>query len=754
MTMHTPNPYVRLDGAEAAKWLGYAKNVGRQMHSKQEFITKILTVSDAMIKITVDKEKIAIYIKANSSTTCTVLSGITNGSYLMADSVNGKPAMNMGLFQPSTLQAVLEKKERSYRKESKLNTLVNPVNQREFATIHTFCQTADIMPAMYTGKMRKVAQLAMGVVQNKAIEYQHSYSCTHGIYTHADGTLWLIEISATNGILAKKLTGYKNADNKIMDTVIKTHLPLIPDGKAFPTDPVKLLKAVKDKSIRYLGDTLDFYTKQSYFSDCGWAFSEDGHTIKNTCWDWPDTHKRGYLYTILIASDATGPIGSVCTLSDSGYIFGLENSHLNFPVGDGDKIYTFDMRCAGSLQNPPATTWKTPIYVFFNVNDPQIFYSENKKVWNATDSAGGITYGGGETWVPFNPIAGGAVNFTSDWGSTQTSESVFDVLCTKQLTTSDIYLNDFSGPGVPTAVNKPIYNKTERICTRETTGYLFSVGFYWGGNPNRIFNGWARINVQNVSYSSSGESVTNVLTISPKNRSCIFATTSEVQNGNSTSTSITQSGGYLLPTASSIIYSFVYDRDSGGNVVGAHWDATAGATASTGGGLGGYLYGSYCPTVGYENNGMNLGTDGFFASTIEYLPTTITIGSGPTASTITIPGFTIGGGFVPPTAAYGTTSSSSPTTSDVQWNVNNDGNLSTITYTDATNKTTALKIFAKSPDSFGNHNYVYSGESAFLKSRFHSENTNLLSGSGLAVIPADGEDMANLGNLVSWVGYE
>ena len=142
----------------------------------------------------------------------------------------------MSNFYPSSEQAALEGVSRSFRYEDDYAYPAQGAYGQVASGIPR-SQAGTLSPSLYTGKMEKVAQVAMGIkgVQNT---YNFNFYHTDGIYIDNNNNPWIISISLTYGIVAMRLpvlSGSQNIDklrasNPIIDGIYQD-LGFIPTGK-------------------------------------------------------------------------------------------------------------------------------------------------------------------------------------------------------------------------------------------------------------------------------------------------------------------------------------------------------------------------------------------------------------------------------------------------------------------------------------------------------------------------------------------
>ena len=206
-----------------------------------------------------------------------------------------------------------------------------------------YTQYVGLKPTMYSGKMRKVVQLLMGFgrigqsiydapprlgprteerpaltryeqdVVNNGLQIRYDWRVfrTHGIYTSADGTLWLIEIGRVRGVLAmplpmnavSQMPAFRDKLEALGDTAgifAIDELGGYPTGEMFPVTTIEsAIRAGEVLRLISVEDMDPFYSKVPYGSSMGWAFNNSGTEAHNTCWThMPDGVQTGFHYGV------------------------------------------------------------------------------------------------------------------------------------------------------------------------------------------------------------------------------------------------------------------------------------------------------------------------------------------------------------------------------------------------------------------------------------------------------------------------
>jgi hypothetical protein len=254
-------------------------------------------------------------------------------------------------FFPTIASARVHNKELHLGKNSIPRLAVDPFPGFEDITIDwssngiEWSQYFSVMPGLYSGKMRGVVQFLLGVgkrpyktsvydpikfkgkqptatdksflsdiaVNGMRVGYDFRFLRTHGITTAADGKLWVVEVSASRGILAMPLpidpiTAQPEFARKVAelgDTDAQTVLDTyggFPSGEYMPSSDEALQAYIRAGRVIRLASASDlapFYACEMYSSSMGWAFSLSGTQAHNTAYYYhADNVQRGVHYAI------------------------------------------------------------------------------------------------------------------------------------------------------------------------------------------------------------------------------------------------------------------------------------------------------------------------------------------------------------------------------------------------------------------------------------------------------------------------
>lgn len=189
-------------------------------------------------------------------------------------------------------------------------------------------QYVTIQATKYSGLMSKAVQLLLGygrvpvaelgdfgiefgatVEENGLqIKYDYRWARCHIITTAADQSLWVVEISQANGIIAFPLPmlgiDLDGADQDVLDAA-KDAFDGLPSG-FMPTLTQLGVMLTLGTAIRLAtaGDLDAFYTKDAFSSDMGWSTNSRGSEAHNTCSKTVSSVRTSYHYKLDIAIGA------------------------------------------------------------------------------------------------------------------------------------------------------------------------------------------------------------------------------------------------------------------------------------------------------------------------------------------------------------------------------------------------------------------------------------------------------------------
>jgi hypothetical protein len=241
-------------------------------------------------------------------------------------------------------------------------------------------QYKEICSSMYSGLMAKAVQVILGYgklqspsasethrINGVQVKYNWRWAKCHGIVRGAGSSLWLVEISVTNGVLAMPLPMFKNTvvGTPVYQSLIKSKQDVLretallfgglPSGGTFPTG-MALTEALASGDVIRLATAAHmapFFDKSYYSSWMGWSFNLGGVGITpqahNTCFKATGTGSSyvatGYHYKLVFniartknrkVGQAIGEGNATLSLVGSGRLAAITPNYANgFLSGGG-----------------------------------------------------------------------------------------------------------------------------------------------------------------------------------------------------------------------------------------------------------------------------------------------------------------------------------------------------------------------------------------------------------------------------------
>lgn len=284
------------------------------------------------------------------------VSGIAVKQVITGD-VTGKFEV-MQSFKPTSKCAQLHTLPSGVQPSKRLAVKLN----EDFGNSGKYAQSAIIKPTMYSGEMKEVVQLLLGFGrQNKVsiyeafdetqgtpgeaakpptryekdvaliglqVRYDYRFYRTHGIVFGSDGKPWLMEISASRGVLVMPLPLHESTTTaKFREKLVRmgdddglrivNRFGGFPTGESFPSTDSAIDAAVSGGSVIRLktkDEMQPFYRHTAYSSAMGWAWNQSGTEAHNTAWRYGDDGvQRGVHYCVTVQIGARAEISGNTT---------------------------------------------------------------------------------------------------------------------------------------------------------------------------------------------------------------------------------------------------------------------------------------------------------------------------------------------------------------------------------------------------------------------------------------------------------
>lgn len=277
------------------------------------------------------------HIRLSGDGTLNVLSGVTKDA-----SVVDLPIVPPATAAVKTLRSFKPTREawinQQKRNPDKSPTVFGDENRFGFNTSQ-YGPTAPISGSMFSGLMAKAVQLLLGVGKTARmplgleIKYDYSWSRTHIVVTATDKKLWLVEISATNGVIAMPFEVQKGGSPASKQKMVReAHkwFKGLPTGATFPTTTPAINEAIANGSVIRLATPSSlaaFHSKSPYAPWVGWTTNNAGSEAHNVCWDSIGGNTKSYHYKISIAiGDTVSPREVDQPLAEGSAVLSLESS--------------------------------------------------------------------------------------------------------------------------------------------------------------------------------------------------------------------------------------------------------------------------------------------------------------------------------------------------------------------------------------------------------------------------------------------
>lgn len=298
---------------DAAPWIPYAQKIARALvknleERRRKIGSKRQAIDDldrkVYIDIRVQAPNVWIYLDINRCP------AFVSGLYWVKDFFN----------RTATVDGV-ERFQTLFPKK----TPTVEVDQASLASQTSTDQLVAIRGSMYSGEMRKVVQVLMGM--GAEVPYDYRASRTHGVFVASDGARWILKISS-EGLVAYRMTTCRGKNTP--EGLGYTPLPT-----AEPEHPIVLLTEEQIAEI--------MEAKGAFFVSCGWAFSETGHKLANCFVGSESVYSYSWQYEITVTEDDEGaPASASFALLEEGYIHGHLLTHMKYPTSDNLGLYSFN----------------------------------------------------------------------------------------------------------------------------------------------------------------------------------------------------------------------------------------------------------------------------------------------------------------------------------------------------------------------------------------------------------------------------
>lgn len=261
----------------------------------------------------------------------------------------------------------------------------------------------------YTGKMRKVVQvllglgyktlvdtdIASGAPDNPTFLFNYTFNETHGIYVSGNGDWWVIRIDS-DGIWRRKAVWCKTRSGK--DVRIFKYYEVLSDEDGNPLP--------EEEQWTKIGSVAAIYSNYgASHTSCGWAFSPDGRNIQNVVFDTQSVgandYVRGHRVKITISESENVPTGAIYSIVESNFVWSRgfatgNNGHFHVPDEKLRACTTFDYNKRTTVL--PTDNPNGPLFVFYADDGTEVVVrsgyevSQDKSPSNTVNTLVPITY--------------------------------------------------------------------------------------------------------------------------------------------------------------------------------------------------------------------------------------------------------------------------------------------------------------------------------------------------------------------------
>jgi hypothetical protein len=225
----------------------------------------------------------------------------------------------------------------------------------------------------YSGELRKVVQCLIGM--GHPIEFDYRWARTHGIMTCSDGSKWVIEISAANGVraakmpIARRVPKNPKTNSEVIFKEIVDDLGYVPVYRGIDKifDPSRTIALIPPghQSIT------EVYTKFCYANNLGWAFSYTGAESQVTCYNEENrgglvNYAVGFRYKLTITESENRPVAASIVEVEHGYLWGDHVVHFKYWDEDKNSLVSFDLGGAGGAGAPTDGPMDMSFYVYYD----------------------------------------------------------------------------------------------------------------------------------------------------------------------------------------------------------------------------------------------------------------------------------------------------------------------------------------------------------------------------------------------------
>jgi len=224
-------------------------------------------------------------------------------------------------------------------------------------------------PGWYSGRMREMVQLLNGM--DIANPYNFIWAQTHGIWVGADGSWWIVEISAA-GITAWRAPICEEMPQEEQD-YYGVELPFYPNRNSNEKAGLVELRSAEDMSEFY-GEREPDSPQSAIYALCGWSFDSDGHKAINTAQRMISSTKQSSLWRIKITGGDEPTAATLTEVEEAPLWTPGYAAHFKFPAFTQYGPSLMSLKTSydyGDDPEPPADVL-APVYAYYDADDKEV----------------------------------------------------------------------------------------------------------------------------------------------------------------------------------------------------------------------------------------------------------------------------------------------------------------------------------------------------------------------------------------------
>jgi len=409
-------PVLHVLTVEAPQWFAFAKQKVNDLWKQSQrrggqYLRRKFRVEGGNVEVYVSCHKDQMWIRILGGSCPKILSGLAEAREVTTVTIDGVATDFFSRFQPAPGAVAWE-------------------TVKKFAGNFDSFQTLSRTPGRYSGKMRVVVQDHLG--RGLDVPYSYSWATTHGIWTGADGSLWVIEISE-GGVLAWRLSTCK-----AQASAKTSGLEVVPLPSSKPVDENGDPDMDRITTLAASSVVADFYAGIAIYPFSGWAFSLNGSKAANITltsnggFQWAELHRID-----ITSADGNAPSGATMSLVEEDYFYGNRLTHMKVPVIDG--VASLDWY--QDIVAGPGVDYDTPVHAWYEGETLQVCRYHHRETVSSSVSEPPLPSSG-----LVSEVLGSWGTYDVDTGMESFSSPVMDEMATTVITGDRTVREIYDGP--------------------------------------------------------------------------------------------------------------------------------------------------------------------------------------------------------------------------------------------------------------------------------------------------------------------